>query len=672
MDQINNPIKLRHKKNYTIKISSEELFRQINEYLSGTSFTVSEYNYFLDNKRKYYNSFKMIKKNGDFREISAPNQKLKQIQRYILYRHLYNMRPHPSVTGFVRKKSIIHNAVRHINRSHIYNLDLKDFFPTVKKTWIYDFLVKKKYGTACAEILAEVCTLNDSLPQGAPTSPALSNIVGYYMDWRLYGLAKSCKLRYSRYADDMTFSGKYIKKSIRDTIKSIILDCGFIVAENKERLVKKKNNFRQTVTGLVVNKKLSIGTTKYRKLKALLYKCKVTSVRKVQEESRDKHGTGYFLQRDVSDVAKHDFFTILMGHIWILRLIGQYEKLYYALKMMIETDWAEYYRYRYRDVLNKTNMAERISQKRKENIDYKILNTIDKCLLNLKIKQEKIQEKIESYHKKIDDIAADQESRNKKRYQSKIKEYANKLDEITSKRDEIVKFQREILSRHPELIDSELRDVNVDELSENKINEFLMKQYPEGFIERLNIGSKRKILNAFKAERSKSYSTGMNELIPTLENELKHKIYEKFKEKIKSDDFKQEYDHLIKIKDNKIVDSYKKLYKFCFERDGKLELGPTLYIIINSQENNKYTLFAEFNKFVAEIYQDKTERLIEIINSITADRGFGGYSLLKIRNSVHGNERRGDPKLDEVVGREDIYNEIHKFVIEGLWFIVGA
>lgn len=333
---------------WTVKDSRDELFFQLNLFLVGDKITFQDYSLFIKDKHKkgklFYDEFDIPKKKGGYRKISSPNPFLKTIQRYILYKHLYNFRPHKRATGFIIGKSIVDNAASHVRKSHVYNIDLKDFFPSIGHNRVFELFKHKGYSDDCAAILTELCTLDGVLPQGAPTSPAISNMICYMLDVRLFKLARSCRLKYSRYADDITFSGKYVKNGFRETVKNIINEEGFRVSIEKERLMKQKKKHRQTVTGLVVNRKLSIGRTRYNQLRALLHRCKSVGALQVQLETRNAR-PNHFISRDISDI-NNDLFLILTGYLNLFKMIGDKNKYESILLKIMEIDWEEYYNQR--------------------------------------------------------------------------------------------------------------------------------------------------------------------------------------------------------------------------------------------------------------------------------------------------------------------------------------
>ncbi len=240
---------------------------------------------YCEKPNKLYYSFEIKKKNGGTRHIDAPNNELVGLQRKIakaLEDYEEKLRKDKNIKsnishGFEKNKSIITNAQIHRNKRIVINLDLKDFFPSIHFGRVLGFFTKNKdYNLSyeVAVILAQLCCLNGCLPQGAPTSPILSNLICRILDIRLLKLAKKHKVDYTRYADDLTFSTNNkvfleIQNEFLDEITAEINRAGFSVNDKKTRI--QFRNSRQEVTGLIVNKKINIDRRYYRKTRAMAH-----------------------------------------------------------------------------------------------------------------------------------------------------------------------------------------------------------------------------------------------------------------------------------------------------------------------------------------------------------------------------------------------------------------
>jgi RNA-directed DNA polymerase len=228
--------------------------------------------YLVKEKERYYYHFCIPKSNGGIRHISAPKDKLKDLQKKILRDILERVSVHPAVNGFKKGKSIITNAENHVGQEVLVKIDLKDFFPSISLERIKGVYLHLGYPEKVAEMLAELSTYKGRLPMGAPTSPYLSNIVARRLDVRFTNLGKEKGFRYTRYADDLAFSSKNrdLNRYIPLFIK-IIREEGFEV--NKKKIIVARKGGQQKVTGVVVNTKTNIDRKEYKRLRAILYNC---------------------------------------------------------------------------------------------------------------------------------------------------------------------------------------------------------------------------------------------------------------------------------------------------------------------------------------------------------------------------------------------------------------
>ncbi len=228
--------------------------------------------------RPQYTRFNIPKRSGGTREILAPVPELKKLQRQLLRRVLAKLKAHPNVTGFERNFSIVSNAVPHVDKEIVIHLDLKDFFTSTTAKRIEQFFRAIGWNSDAAELLTELVTYKGSLPQGAPTSPRLSNLVNFKMDTRLTALAEKFDADYTRYADDLTFSlnrvaGEVRANEIIHAVKEIARDEGYALHMHKKLRISRKHD-RQIVTGLVVNKKVNLPRSRRRWLRAVEHHAK--------------------------------------------------------------------------------------------------------------------------------------------------------------------------------------------------------------------------------------------------------------------------------------------------------------------------------------------------------------------------------------------------------------
>ncbi|HPG00889.1 MAG TPA: retron St85 family RNA-directed DNA polymerase [Kiritimatiellia bacterium] len=237
------------------------------------------------NQHRLYREFRIPKANGRERVICAPEDQLLTFQNWIL-RHILNRgKVHKYACGFVRGKSILDNARPHIGRKVVVRLDLADFFPSITQRQVRKVFERFGYPYRVASVLANLCTLDGRLPQGAPTSPAISNLICVRLDRRLEGLKKEMKFRYSRYADDLVFSSDNPKlPALIPFLKEIIRSEGFAVNEDKVRIMRA--GVQQKVTGVVVNTKTGIPRKKARQLRAAVHTLRTKGIEAVRVESK--------------------------------------------------------------------------------------------------------------------------------------------------------------------------------------------------------------------------------------------------------------------------------------------------------------------------------------------------------------------------------------------------
>lgn len=247
-----------------------------NEQLQTTYKLVSNkrMGYYLSKRDDKYLIFEIPKKSGGVRVISSPDMFLKKIQRRIAFVLEVFFTPKPSANGFVTGRSIVSNAKSHIGRKYVYNIDLKDFFPTIHYGRVKAVLQIPPFNASpeIAHLIAHLSCYKGVLPQGSPLSPILTNIVCQSLDYHLVKLAKHYRCFYSRYADDITFSSNkntFVKATFLTELNSIVTKQGFKMNEKKTRL--QRNTQRQEVTGIIVNQKSNLKRDYIKKVRAMLH-----------------------------------------------------------------------------------------------------------------------------------------------------------------------------------------------------------------------------------------------------------------------------------------------------------------------------------------------------------------------------------------------------------------
>lgn len=219
-----------------------------------------------------YSTALIAKRRGGTRRLSIPDRQTKQLQRRILKKLLAKLKTHPCAMGFDPGVSIAHNAAMHVGKAVVIKLDIKDFFPSTTAQRVEHYFRRIGWDAQCAALLTKLVTHDGGLPQGAPTSPRLSNLVNYVLDCRIERYVKKHKGVYTRYADDITVSyPKDYPKYVRGTVQVVRRTCkamGYTVhTRGKLRIVRRHQ--QQRVTGLVVNEKVQLPRNKRRQLRAI-------------------------------------------------------------------------------------------------------------------------------------------------------------------------------------------------------------------------------------------------------------------------------------------------------------------------------------------------------------------------------------------------------------------
>lgn len=261
--------------------------------------------------RPHYVYFEIPKRSGGTRLLAAPHAMLGKAQRWVLQNILQPLELTDSAHGFVPGRSTVTNARAHIGQQIVVNLDLKDFFPTIAFWRVRGLFQSIGYSPAVATVLALLCTesprtkvLHDGtpywvaagdrcLPQGACTSPALSNLIVRKLDRRIAGMSKALGWTYTRYADDLTLStanGTANMGKVFASVRSITKAEGFTINEKKGRV--QRAGGRQEVTGIVVNQQLGLHRGEVRQLRAILHAAKSTGLA-AQNRANHPHFRAY-------------------------------------------------------------------------------------------------------------------------------------------------------------------------------------------------------------------------------------------------------------------------------------------------------------------------------------------------------------------------------------------
>ena len=313
--------------------TSNDLLSLLNRILmeegGGVSlFTSKQLRFFSDVSRnkKLYKSFSIRKKTGGNRLILAPEKNLRLMQRCL--NRLLQAAYHAPVcaTGFIPHRSIADNACFHVGKKYVFNTDLEDFFTSISYDHVYNSLLIRpfEFSPTIARTIAGLCCTEATvagqsrviLPQGAPTSPIMANIVCLPLDRKCSGLAKRFGALYSRYADDITFSSNknmfFSGSEFMMEFQRIIGSQQFSINHIKDRVQNYAG--RQMVTGLVVNSKVNVSKQYLRDLDNLIfiwerYGREIARMKYFQKHSRPRHG------------YDRSFESIIKGRLAYLRMI---------------------------------------------------------------------------------------------------------------------------------------------------------------------------------------------------------------------------------------------------------------------------------------------------------------------------------------------------------------
>lgn len=311
------------------------------------SFTIGQLTYYANpnNITGRFRQFQIPKKSGGKRQITAPKSYTYKLLLQALnevFKAVYT--PSNYAMGFTQGKSVVMNAERHQGMNYVFNTDLKDFFPSITQTQLKKRLQLPPFNISeqMAFFLSGLCVMQKEihidkikrffyvLPQGAPTSPIITNMICDTLDYQLAGLAKRFRLNYSRYADDITFSSNHNvyqeNGPFREELKRIIWGQYLSINATKTRLQKKGQ--RQEVTGLIVNEKVNVTTKYIRELRDILYIWEQYGYDDAERKFRPR----YIAQK--GHIKKHNanLANVIDGKLMYLKMVkGEKDAVYLRL-----------------------------------------------------------------------------------------------------------------------------------------------------------------------------------------------------------------------------------------------------------------------------------------------------------------------------------------------------
>lgn len=262
---------------------------------------------YLYSKANKYRTFDIDKKNGKKRKIVSPVKKLKELQYKVKEALEVFYKPKLCNNGFIKKRNVVTNAIPHLRKEFVLNIDLNDYFGSITfgrvKRLFQSYPLELNHSVAT--VLAHICCYEGSLPQGAPTSPIVSNMITFKLDNTLRALALSCSCSYSRYADDITFSFTNRERSLPrevafykneelvlgEHLKTIIEENGFSINDDKTRMQHRTQ--RQSVTNITVNEKINVNRRFIRSTSAMLNAFIKYGAIKAEKEHFSKYHKGF-------------------------------------------------------------------------------------------------------------------------------------------------------------------------------------------------------------------------------------------------------------------------------------------------------------------------------------------------------------------------------------------
>jgi RNA-directed DNA polymerase len=275
-----------------------------------------------NSQKHFYRTFEIPKRSGGKRTISEPLPSLKEIQRWILDNILIHVPVSSYSKAFIKRRSIKANAAYHIDREILLTIDLEDFFGSLKYPKIHSMFSRLGYANDVSTMLSNICTLDKKLPQGAPTSPTISNILLILVDKRIANFTNKHGIRYTRYADDMAFSGAFEPGMVVKFVRKVLAQNRLRLNEKKIRVMK--GHQRQLVTGIVVNEKLQAPRVIRRKLRQSVYYIEKFGLASHLDKTENKNANhirhlmglaNHILFLNPNDTEVREYLEILRNHL---------------------------------------------------------------------------------------------------------------------------------------------------------------------------------------------------------------------------------------------------------------------------------------------------------------------------------------------------------------------
>ena len=275
-----------------------------------------------NNIKDNYKIYKIEKKNGKYRTIYEPKSLLKHIQKQILNNILENKKISKYATAYHKGISLKDNAIPHINKEIILKLDIKNFFDNISFYDIYNSCFPIEYfPKSVGMLLTSLCTYNGKLIQGSPTSSYISNLVMKEFDEILGHWCDKNNISYTRYSDDMTFSGNFNPSEIIIKVRKMLYKLGLELNESKIHVINRSNS--QIVTGIVVNEKIQVSSKYRNKIRQEIYYI-------------NKFGLESHLLKNNIKISYKKYLNILYGKILYVLQINENDEEFIKYKIIIK------------------------------------------------------------------------------------------------------------------------------------------------------------------------------------------------------------------------------------------------------------------------------------------------------------------------------------------------
>lgn len=281
----------------------------------------------------FYRDFTILKKNGEPRVLSEPLPSLKEIQNWILTDILYKHKVSRYAKGYIPNRSIKDHVRYHTNEKKVLTLDIKKFFNSISFELVENIFLEIGYSNIVSNLLAKLCFFKKELPQGAPTSPFISNIILINFDDSISKYCTENKIKFTRYADDLAFSGNIQKTALIKVVRDELRKVGLLLNNDKINLMK--HNQPQIVSGIIVNKKAQVPKIKRNQIRNEMFYIK-------------KFGMVSHMDKTKQTKSKETYFKHLIGKINYILMINPKD-----------VEFIEYKQYLYKKEMPADNLTDK-------------------------------------------------------------------------------------------------------------------------------------------------------------------------------------------------------------------------------------------------------------------------------------------------------------------------